>query len=755
MAELRAEPQHGNMWPNYGNPAVQMAGRFNPQDPSGSVPPPAAPSHLVRPRSHTMDYPPPYQPGRPGPEEGDSYDRYAQPHPQQQHPHPSMSIPSINSLKRPYSQVDQAPYTEMVQDLRDDYKPPNHDQKLLSFKKVGDKHTIVDGKGRMHEMEIDAQLHGMFFLSEFPTTPGDGNVLNAELTCYRRNLFQISGSLCFPQIPLSVLLDSGETSQIKNMEVSISAIESVDGHPVRLIVIPWKTPPPNSPEANQAPDQEPPTLPLIPPSDEEEETGGDHYAIYPIGWRRLQFRIATANNGRRKELQQHFVLHLKLHGTLANGQKLVLSEMTTAPIVVRGRSPRNFQARKEIPLLGSSAGSRGQTLVETGHGIVAQAVILNKPPYDSRPRLSSLDVPRSAFTFTAPKQIPQSPMQQMRSNSYPTTWNPPSQVSMPHAPASATYPSSSMASDPYPKMPLSGAAGFTAEPQEMPMQPTSMGPSVPLPLSASHDPHQQHHGHPHAHQQPPPQPPLRTQFNSYTSGPPHHLSLSSTTNATSPDNSLAVPRYIGDTNPRPSKSPRHASHQSVTSALTNETASGEYRYGPAPTHQTAPTSYPAPDSHSPQNAHHPALPPPPTQGAGSTGQSQGQPQQQAPGGPYSHDTGAPQAPGAGPAGPSAASASQQQQQQQHSAPPRDYYPGSQAWTTTAGAPSAGSGAEGPVGGADRPYGYPAATGGAAAGSHHGGHGHAGLKAEPHSAHAAAGPAGAGPQGGYAYAWNAA
>ncbi|KAJ4306399.1 heterokaryon incompatibility protein [Collariella sp. IMI 366227] len=390
------------MWPNYGNP-VQMTGRFNPQDQSVSVPPPPS-SHLVRPRSHTMDYPQ-YQPGRPGEGEAEPYDRY---------PHPSMNIPSINSLKRSYSQVDQAPYTEMVQDLRDDYKQPNHDQKLLSFKKVGDKHTIVDNKGRMHEMEIDAQLHGMFFLSEFPSGPGDGNGLNAELTCYRRNLFQISGSICFPQIPLSVLLESGEASAIKGMEVSISAIESVDGHPVRLIVIPWKTPPPNSPEINQGPDQEPPALPLVPPSEEEEETGADHYAIYPIGWRRLQFRIATANNGRRKELQQHFVLHLKLHATLVNGQKLVLSELTTAPIVVRGRSPRNFQARKEIPLLGSSAGSRGQTLVETGHGIVAQAVILNKPPYDSRPRLSSMDVPRSAFTFTAPKQMPQSPMQ-MRS----------------------------------------------------------------------------------------------------------------------------------------------------------------------------------------------------------------------------------------------------------------------------------------------------------------------------------------------------
>ncbi|KAL2160682.1 hypothetical protein VTH06DRAFT_1370 [Thermothelomyces fergusii] len=572
MAELRAESQHGGMWSNYGNP-VPMAGRFNPQDPSVSVAPPAS-SHLVRPRSHTMDYPQ-YQPGRPGQEEAEPYDRYPG--------HPSLNIPSINTLKRPYSQVDQAPYTEMVQDLREDYKPPNHDQKLLSFKKVGDKHTIVDGKGRIHEIEIEAQLHGMFFLSEFPSTTSDGNVLNAELTCYRRNLFQISGSICFPQIPLSVLLESGETIQIKNMEVSISAIESVDGHPVRLIVIPWKTPPPNSPETSQAPDQEPPTLPLIPPSEEEEETGGDHYAIYPIGWRRLQFRIATANNGRRKELQQHFVLHLKLHGTLANGQKLVLSELTTAPIVVRGRSPRNFQARKEIPLLGSSAGSRGQTLVETGHGIVAQAVVLNKPPHDSRPRLSSLDVPRSAFTFTAPKQLPQSPMQ-MRSNTYPTTWNPPPQVSMPHTPGSATYPTSTMPPDPYPKMPLSGAPAFTAEPQEMPMQPSSMGPSVQLPLSASHDPHQhqaQHHPHPHAQQQQPTQPPMRTQFATYTSAPPNHLSLSSTAgggSTTSPDSSLAVPRYIGDTNPRPSKSPRHASHQSVASSISNETAAG----GPHP-----------------------------------------------------------------------------------------------------------------------------------------------------------------------------
>jgi hypothetical protein len=287
---------------------------------------------------------------------------------------------------------------------------------------------------------------------------------------------------------------------------------------------------------------------------------------------------------------------------------------------------------------------------------------------------------------------------------------------MPHTPGSATYPTSTIAPDPYPKMPLSGAQTFTAEPQEMPMQPTSMGPSVQLPLSASHDPHQhQHQHHQHAHQQQP-QPPIRTQFATYTSAPPHHLSLSSTTGTTSPDNSLAVPRYIGDTNPRPSKSPRHASHQSVTSSISNETASGEYRYGPPP--QTQGGGYPAPET-SPQSQH-PALPPPPQIGGGQQGA-------------YSQDGGASQPAGAGPGG--------------QAPPPRDYFPTSQGWTTTAG--GGGDAAGGPGQGVERPYGYPTAAGGSGASGHH-----HGVKAESHP-HAGAGAAQTAPQGGYGYAWNTA
>lgn len=106
------------------------------------------------------------------------------------------------------------------------------------------------------------------------------------------------------------------------------------------------------------------------------------------------------------------MLHLKVFGTLSDNTKVVLTESTTAPIVVRGRSPRNFQARKEIPLLGSSAGSRGQALVETGLGVVAGA--LSVKPQELK-RSVDIQVPRSSFTFSSPKVPGSGQLSSMRS----------------------------------------------------------------------------------------------------------------------------------------------------------------------------------------------------------------------------------------------------------------------------------------------------------------------------------------------------
>ncbi|KAH6987449.1 hypothetical protein BKA56DRAFT_478289 [Ilyonectria sp. MPI-CAGE-AT-0026] len=548
MADLRGHPAHSSLWSNYGGP-VHMSSRVPDAIPSTTTPISGRPGS-----NHDVDHPP-YAYSRYPQDDQEAYDR---------NPHPDLSSHhSYPNLKRSFSETEPPAYQEIVQDLRDDGNKMtvNHDHKLLAFKRSQDKHTIVDQQGRMQQLELSAQLHGMFFLSEMPTSSADGSVRQPELTCYRRNLFQTSGSLITPRGQLSIITEAGETVAVSNMEVTISAIESVDGNPVRLIVIPWKTPPPNSPETNQSPDQEPPSLPLIPFQDDGSEADGE-FAVYPIGWRRLQFRMchrATANNGRRKELQQHFVLHLKVVGTLANGNKVVLTESTTAPIVVRGRSPRNFQARKEIPLLGSSAGSRGQALVETGLGVVAGA--LNAKQQEAKARGLDGQLPRTAFTFSAPK-LPGSQLGSIRSNSYPT-WSSPSQVPMSQVPSSGagTYPATTIAGDPFPKHALTGAANFTAEPQELPLQ-TSMEPSVQLSLVATDQT----------------QPPIRPQYtyvHSTTAPPqlPNH-----TAPLSGHESALSIPRYVD--NPRPSKSPRHVSHPSARSSgsMANE-ASPEYRYG--------------------------------------------------------------------------------------------------------------------------------------------------------------------------------
>lgn len=308
------------------------------------------------------------------------------------------------TLKRPYGSFEDHSYGpahvthDGLHELDNASKPTiQSDHRLLSFGPLPSRHTVVDQFGSPAKIDVAAQIHGMFFLSEMATHTGGSIVMQPELTCYRRNLFQISGSVTVPSGPISVLTERGETSPVVSQELSVSAIESVDGHVIRLIVIPWKTPPANSPEIPTGSEQEPAPIALNFESTENDKNNGA-VSQQQIAWRRLQFRVATANNGRRKELQQHFVLRLKLVATLVDGSTVCIHESTTAPIVVRGRSPRNFQARKEIPLVGSSASPRGQASQVSPSQKKAlsgaeNSAIVRKP--------TMLDPPKGTFQFDA------------------------------------------------------------------------------------------------------------------------------------------------------------------------------------------------------------------------------------------------------------------------------------------------------------------------------------------------------------------
>lgn len=207
-----------------------------------------------------------------------------------------------------------------------------------------------------------------------------------------------------------------------------------------------------------------------------------------------------------------------------------------------------------------------------------------------------------------------------------------------------SYPSTTISSDPYQKLPLA-SSGYSAESQDMPPHlPTTM-PSMQLSMITSEQP-----GHQQASGGSSQVPPIRTQY-TYEGTPTALPSLSASTS------NLSVPRYVDDANPRPTKSPRHPSHPSIQGSISStESASNEYRYG-APAYGSISSA--SADNISPSTATH----------------GHGQPHTYHPsaagGASQQHETGAPSGATAG-----------------HAPPPRDYYPSAAPWTSTTGESSA-------------------------------------------------------------------
>lgn len=264
------------------------------------------------------------------------------------------SVPE-DSFSDTASQYDCLPQDQSLQES----PSVERDNKLLRFSPPTVNFSLLDFSFRpVPFLSLTAQLQGSnFFLAESPwTSSAEANIAPAELTCYRRNIFQVVGSIRLPRTMHYIVTDQGERIRIHAKELSISATESVEGNPVKIITVPWKTSTSTAasiPEEKIEMEPTPMVLDITTNQDADED-----YATFPIAWKRLQFRIATANNGRRKELQQHFSIRLKVIATLETGSKVSICESTSCPIIVRGRSPQNFQQRKDLPITGPGSSMR-------------------------------------------------------------------------------------------------------------------------------------------------------------------------------------------------------------------------------------------------------------------------------------------------------------------------------------------------------------------------------------------------------------
>lgn len=232
------------------------------------------------------------------------------------------------------------------------------DNKLLGFGPPILKAAILDDAGQTWPT-MSAELYGMFFVAE-DVFGGDTAGRPLELTCYRRNLFQISGSVTLSRSIAHMLNEQGHHVPVFDLTATISALESIEGKSTEIISVPWKSTAVVQTTIEDKAGAAPPKWPLDLHMNPEMDP---RCVAIPIAWKRLQFKHATANNGRRKGLQQHYVIQINLIATLATGESVKVAEIQSGPIIVRGRSPRNFDSRKDVPL--SEGARKGESKTRT------------------------------------------------------------------------------------------------------------------------------------------------------------------------------------------------------------------------------------------------------------------------------------------------------------------------------------------------------------------------------------------------------
>ncbi|KAK3381441.1 hypothetical protein B0H63DRAFT_204696 [Podospora didyma] len=237
--------------------------------------------------------------------------------------------------------------------------PQELDNKLLGFSTLlPATAALVDEMGQFADLIMTAELYGMFFVAE-DVFGGENTGRPLELTCYRRNLWQCSGQITIPRHIAHCIDEQGRQVPVVDLAASITAIESIEGKPTEIISIPWKS---SNPAIAGGEDNKVATAPPNVPLDlsSGHELDGNRMSV-PVSWKRLQFKHATANNGRRKGLQQHYVVQINLLARTKGGELIKIAEVQSGPVIVRGRSPRNFDGRKDVPLTGDKKLERRST----------------------------------------------------------------------------------------------------------------------------------------------------------------------------------------------------------------------------------------------------------------------------------------------------------------------------------------------------------------------------------------------------------
>ncbi|KAI9799462.1 MAG: hypothetical protein M1833_003984 [Piccolia ochrophora] len=236
-------------------------------------------------------------------------------------------------------------------------------------------HQMASVDAQIVRPEISARIDKGFFLAD------------KNWTCYRRNYFSVACSYTLKPLmasmPLSLYRSNNMPETIHGFAMSISAVvDGQGGKPVELVQ--------HTPKRDKGPQGKPDRIRLNPHT--ASSLGGfagdaavasahseyDQVYAHQTGeaqsfasFERIQFKSATANNGKRRAAQQYYHLVVELYADIGSaagpeGRWVKVASRLSAPMVVRGRSPGHYQDDRRAS--SSSNGPSGSSGGDLGGG---------------------------------------------------------------------------------------------------------------------------------------------------------------------------------------------------------------------------------------------------------------------------------------------------------------------------------------------------------------------------------------------------
>nr|CAG8460735.1 4901_t:CDS:2 [Entrophospora candida] len=124
----------------------------------------------------------------------------------------------------------------------------------------------------------------------------------------------------------------GQTHAVTQFLLAISAKVSNSDKKIDLVQ--------HTPKRDKGPQMVPVLKPIHPGGNLNLNLVGTYSNI--VTFERIQFKTATANNGKRRAAQQYYVVMIDLYAQADNNESYKLATTTSAPLVVRGRSPGHY-----------------------------------------------------------------------------------------------------------------------------------------------------------------------------------------------------------------------------------------------------------------------------------------------------------------------------------------------------------------------------------------------------------------------------